>query len=48
MKNNLKITREGASVVLEGFELEEVKPDFNKEKQTEVIGYGDAKIRAQE
>lgn len=42
LKNNLKITREGASVVLEGFELEEVKPDFNKEKQTEVIGYGDA------
>lgn len=29
-------------MVLEGFELEEVKPDFNKEKQTEVIGYGDA------
>lgn len=42
LKNTLKITREGASVVLEGFEPEEVKPDFNQEKQTEVIGDGDA------
>lgn len=29
-------------MVLEGFELEEVKPDFKKEKQTEVIGCSDA------